>query len=109
MVLLWERQRLEKKGRRGRWKWDERLQRWAERLGIDLGISPSAHRIMLQGLVGLQMNTRDNVDRFMSSSKGAEEYLKDLSVVLNKTRETKRLGTAARSIRLDFSAPTYIE
>jgi len=108
MVTLWEQQLQEKRNTKGRWKWDLKLKKWSDTLGMNLSVSPDAHRIMLLGQVGLHTNTKTNVNTWLSSSKGTKSYLSTLETELNRTRESKVLGKVAASLKLDFSRPTYM-
>jgi hypothetical protein len=108
MMKLWEEEYKTNAGKK-KVAWDPRLVTWAESLNLSLDISPDAHLIMLQGQAGLLTNTKDHTKRWLSSAKGAALYLEELSGILTKTRESKRLAQAAATLKLDFSKPTYVD
>jgi len=104
---LWTRQIEQRKGR-GSGKWDPKLIRWAEELGVKLKVSPIAHLIMHQGRLGLHMNRMDKAKEWLSSPEGAKKYGLSVTKAAELERKQSNFARAVSKLELDFSSPTYV-
>lgn len=105
MVSVWLEEIERKKGH-GRGAWSDDLCAWAVANDVNLNVSPMAHMIMLQGRMGLTVNTEDNVKKWLTSSEGAKEYLTTMRRVIEvQTRRVALKGAKnIPALTFDFGA-----
>lgn len=107
MIALWEQQIKDKQGR-ALGKWDPRLETWATKYGVNLKVSPTAHLLIHQGRLGLEMNKESNIRMWLSGDTGAQEYAKLTTQAIQQHKKIGRFARAVADLRLDFSAPAYL-